>query len=89
MKHLKMPDNIRKEYTAAAGFVWNYIAGDCPEAEGYSTRTIVEIIRDANRIRTADQMGARMSKEFQVWIEEHEYDPAYGRDMNAAVKDAV
>lgn len=89
MKHLIIPEPLRAQYKSAAAYVWNYIAGDCPEAERYSVRTIVEIVRDANRISDAHRMGCRSTAEFQAWIKEHEYDQAYRRDMDRAVREVI
>jgi hypothetical protein len=90
MKQLKIPDDFRKQYQNAATFVWNYIAGDCPEAETYSIRTIIEIVRDANRILEARRMGCRgLTDEFVKWLEENEYNPQFDRDMNLAVKESI
>ncbi len=90
MKHLMVPEPFRSQYKQAAAFVWNYIAGDCPGAENYSTTTIVEIIRDAGRIGEAEKMGCRgLTPEFQRWIKEHQYDQQYRRDMDRAVKEVI
>ena len=68
------------------------IAGDCPEVETYSIKAIVEIVRDANHIRTLGCQGGYRVEELKTlvaWLKDHEYDPAYSRDMNAAVKEAI
>ena len=90
MKHLTIPEPIRSQYQSAAAYVWNYIAGDCPDAENYSVRTIVEIVRDAGRIGGAQRMGCRnLTPEFAAWIKENEYNQAYRRDMDRAVREVI
>ena len=89
VKHQVMPEAIRSDYKHAAAYVWNYVGGDCPEAESYSTRAIVEIIRDANRISGAARTGCYVSAEFKEWIKEHEYDPEFSQDMDRAVREVI
>jgi hypothetical protein len=92
VKHLLIPPELRSLYKDAAATVWSAIAGDCPEVERYSTKAIVEIIRDANHIRTLGcQGGYRVErmKPLVAWLVDHEYDPQYRRDMERAVREII
>jgi hypothetical protein len=88
MKHLMMPEDIRREYKRAASFVYNYIGADL-EAFNLSTNAWVECIRDAGRIGGADRMGFELTAAFKIWIKENEYNQAFRRDMNKAVREIL
>lgn len=83
IKHLRMPDQIRQAYRAVAYQVYDMVTGDFPEVERYSMSTKIEIIQDANRIKTN---GQRMGTEFAEWINAHEYDPQYQKDMEDVIR---
>lgn len=108
-KHLVVPEPIRKMYKSHAYQVYAMIAQDVPEIEygrkPYTKRCVIEIVRDANRIKSmAEQRlgeeryyaeNYRRHKidnelaEFVEWIKVNEYNPQYRRDMDKAVAESL
>jgi hypothetical protein len=95
VKQLLIPAEHRDLYKRLAYCVYNMIASDVPEIEDerkYSKRAVVEIIRDANRISDRQWVArwwGEQERASQRWIKEHEYDQAYRRDMDRAVREVL
>ena len=71
-QHFKMPDKIREHYKTTAYTVYSNIAGDVPGMEQgrkpHTPRVVVEIIRDANRIKMQAEQDLDQERE---WVKSH------------------
>lgn len=91
MRHLVIPDDVRPLFKRAAYAIYDAVCADCPEVEIYPTETVVEIVVDGGQLRTLGLDGLREGERqyLRAWLEEHEYDEAYERDMKRAVREAI
>lgn len=93
MKHLRIPEDIRKLYKRAAYVVYDAIAGDVPEFERYSRRAKTEVIRDANHLETFARDGMNFQPadrdSFLAWMKEHAHDAEFDRDQRLAIREVI
>jgi membrane-anchored protein YejM (alkaline phosphatase superfamily) len=93
IKQLPIPEPFRKEYKSAAYAVYAMIGQDVPEIEDgrkYSKTAVVELVRDANRLRMEVEREERgYSPQFREWIKTNEYNQQYRADMNRAVREVL
>jgi hypothetical protein len=97
IKHQVIPAEYRPLYQSIASNIYCDFAADTPAIEEgkrpFTKRCVIEIIRDANRIRSyADQLRvssrdprASLWSNFRQWLAENEYNPEFSRDMDKAV----
>jgi hypothetical protein len=94
IKQLPIPEQFRIEFKSAAYAVYAMIGQDVPEIEDgrkYSKTAVVELVRDANRLRmeVVERRDRGYSPQFAEWIRTNEYNQQYRADMNRAVREVL